>query len=199
MKTETGQKGFTLVEVIIVMVIIGVLAAVAVPNFLSWLPNMRLRSTARDIYGIMSRAKVEAIKRHENVTVRFCPPGDADCPVNPLGYYIMFLDNGAGGGTLEDEIRNGSEPILASLTTLPDRVTYDPATVKEGGGIEADGVTFGNNNALVFNPRGIPFNTVLSTFGPGIVGLRSLDAAGNTQKRMSVHVNSAGRINIVEE
>jgi hypothetical protein len=101
----------------------------------------------------------------------------------------MFLDNGDGGGTLEDEIQNGTEPVLVTLTTLPDRVTYDPAV----GGV---GVTFGNNNALVFSSRGIPINTFNNSFGPGRIGLRSTDANGNTDRKRVINVSSAGRINI---
>jgi prepilin-type N-terminal cleavage/methylation domain-containing protein len=179
MKTKSGHKGFTLVEVVVVVAIIGVLAAVSIPAVLTWLPNMRLNSAARDIYGVMSRAKLEAIKRGVNVTVLFS--GDS---------YIMFLDNGAGGGVLNDETPNGTEPILASLTRLPQGVTYDPAV---GG----DGVTFGNNDVLVFNSRGIPFNTFSpNSFYSGRVGLRIVDGNGNTVKQRSVDVSSAGRISI---
>jgi prepilin-type N-terminal cleavage/methylation domain-containing protein len=178
MRTKSGQKGFTLVEVMIVVAIIGILAAIAVPSFLSWLPNMHLRSAARDIYGIMSKAKMEAIKRHVDVTVRFNSPGDS---------YIMFLDNGAGGGTPADQAQNGTEPVLVALVTLPDRVTYDPAV--DGG----DGVTF-TNNALVFSSRGLPIITFIDP--PETIGVRSTDANGNTDRQRVINVSSAGRINI---
>ena len=62
MRSKKRQKGFTLVEVMIVVAIIGILAAIAVPSFLSWLPNMRLKAAARDLYSNMQKAKMEAIK-----------------------------------------------------------------------------------------------------------------------------------------
>jgi prepilin-type N-terminal cleavage/methylation domain-containing protein len=201
MRIKTGQSGFTLVDLMVVIAVIGILLAIAVPNFLSWQPNMRLRSAARDIFSVMSRAKIEAIKRHANVTIRFNAQGDVNYPPNT---FIMFLDNVGAGGTANDEIQNGTEPILLALTALPANVQYGTADLNGDGDFtdpgevnDVDGVTFGNDHVLVFNSRGIPINTFLpSALYMGTIGLRSVDGNGNVLNMRSVSVSSAGRINV---
>jgi len=43
------HTGFTLIELIVVMALIAIMAAIAVPNFLDWLPNMRLKIVIFDV------------------------------------------------------------------------------------------------------------------------------------------------------
>jgi hypothetical protein len=152
---------------------------------------MRLRGAARDIYSAMMQTKVEAIRRGENVTLLFNSPLPGG---SPGGFYTMFVDNGAGGGTANDEVRNGTEAVLIAATPLPDRVTFDPAAVDPDG--NSDGVSFAAN-AIIFTLRGVPVHALnAGALGPGTVALRAVDSNGVTQRQRAIVASSAGRISM---
>ena len=60
------RSGFTLIQLIIVILLLAVLTAVGVPNFLSWLPKYRLKSAARDLYSNLQLAKMSAIRANRD-------------------------------------------------------------------------------------------------------------------------------------
>jgi len=68
---EKKNAGFTLIEVLIVIAIIGIAAAVAVPNFLSSLPGWRTKAAATDLFSNLQNAKMLAIRKGQNVSVSF--------------------------------------------------------------------------------------------------------------------------------
>lgn len=100
-KKRIGSAGFSLVEIVIVILLIGIVSAVAAPLLLKYLPNMHLKSAARDLFSSMQEARMAAIKNNSPVAIIFNNSGDAD-PTNDS--YAVYDDPGPDGnwGTLAD-------------------------------------------------------------------------------------------------
>lgn len=63
------NRGFTIVELMIVVAIVAILAALAGPSFRELMAMMRVKTAATDIHLSLMRARSEAIKRNTNVTI----------------------------------------------------------------------------------------------------------------------------------
>lgn len=124
--TRLQQSGFTVVEIMIVIAVIGILAAFAVPNFLAWLPGYQLKSAARDMQGDFQRAKFESIQRGGPVTVAF------NLGVGSAGGYTIFID-GNGNNTFD------AGEVLIKQVGMPGQINLQAVSV----------------GSLAFNSRGM--------------------------------------------
>lgn len=97
------KKGYTFLEVIVVVLIISILTAVAVPNFLKWLHQYRLQSAAASITNHLRAARLLAIFKgvtHEMQIREFGDgnyyqvvedPGGEDQVVSAIGRVVLHI------------------------------------------------------------------------------------------------------------
>lgn len=70
-KGFSNQKGFTLVEVLIVIAVVAVLASLALPSYRTIIEKRQVTSGAEQISAFLSSAQFEAVKRGEPIVVRY--------------------------------------------------------------------------------------------------------------------------------
>jgi prepilin-type N-terminal cleavage/methylation domain-containing protein len=117
---KKNNNGFTLAEIIIAIGIFGILASIALPNYFNWLPNIHLRTTARDIFLSLQQAKLKAAKENTCSSVAFTLTDLTVIP-NIVGKFIVFTDDGEGsGGIACNGIQDGTEQTVSSNEMMND-------------------------------------------------------------------------------
>jgi prepilin-type N-terminal cleavage/methylation domain-containing protein len=86
---QIGQKGFSLVELLVTIGIIAVVAAIAIPQLQSYATNSRLKSAARDVMGDIFLCKERAISENRQYRITFNIGGNTYTIEQPPGTVIQ--------------------------------------------------------------------------------------------------------------
>ncbi len=73
------NMGFTLVELMIAIAVIGILIGAVAPGFTAWVENEKFISCAQDVQSVFQRAKTSAINEHSKVIVKISTDGSGSC------------------------------------------------------------------------------------------------------------------------
>jgi type IV fimbrial biogenesis protein FimT len=78
---KRGARGFTLIELMVAITLLGILMALAMPSFTLWIGNTQVRSVAEALQNGLRLAQAEAVRRNQPVVMSFT--NDANPQKNP--------------------------------------------------------------------------------------------------------------------
>lgn len=172
------QAGFTLVELLIVLSLVGVLASLAVPGFRGMLVNRTVQSAVDALMTDMRYARSEAVKRSAQVTVCQSANGTS-CAVGSnlwVGGWIVFVDkDGDGVWEAGDEIVR-VQPALTSMASI---ASTNPPGDRRFFTYQPTGWAKSSSQTFIFTPSGeVPSGSVrvVCVSNQGRPGLRAAGA-----------------------
>jgi type IV fimbrial biogenesis protein FimT len=120
-----GPLGFSLVELLVSVAVIGILALIGIPSYQTWIRNSRIRTAAESIQNGLRIARSEASQRGANVRFEFNSASGtgADWKVCALGTATTCSD--AGTTVIQSyssnegaaDVRVGADTAIGSYTT----------------------------------------------------------------------------------
>ena len=119
-----NNSGFTLAELMVVLGIIAIISALAIPGLIGWIPEHKLGNGARDILSTIEGARMRAVRDRVSVGIEFL--GDNVS-------YRAWIDDGSGAGIADDATLNGGERIILDRE-LPAGIRRATAQFPSGGG-----------------------------------------------------------------
>ncbi len=117
------QGGFSLLELLIVLLIAAALLALAGPAFSTSLQNSRLLAAAGRLGSDIALARNEASTRRSHVALCASADGTICAGSDWESGWIVFVDDGAGGGIGANGARDGNEILLKITEAAAEGVT----------------------------------------------------------------------------
>ncbi len=96
------NKGFGVLELLVVIGAIAVISAIATPSVLTWRAEVKLRSAAQELRAAVQLARSRAIQEGKTAIVNL-----------EDNSYLIFVDSGDGSGGLPNWYHNPPEPIVS--------------------------------------------------------------------------------------
>lgn len=84
-RPRQSERGFSLLEALVILFILAITAAAVIPNIISWRANMRLHVTINELLGDLQSAKALAAKHNTTMTVQFEPAESR--------YHVTYVDS----------------------------------------------------------------------------------------------------------
>jgi len=170
---KTTQRGFTLIELIVVIALIAIMMGLAAPSFVRFQRSSELTSATNSLVGSMAAARAEAMKRNRNA---FVLPLVAD---DWRGGWTVFVDMNANNA-----FDNGVDVLVMTEAALPGSISVPAPTA----GLNA--FKYSTTTYIMFNGSGFPRQQA----GGAFIVASGVEFMHDVKLRRRVVMTPAGRI-----
>ncbi len=179
MNRKTQQRGFSLVELMIVVALILIVSAIAMPKITGVMEGIRLRNTVTNVNGLVQQTRIQAVRDNISYTIKT----QAAAGANGVTLYIdTNNNNGMDAGEAAIQLPIGTNISAAGPGPLPPNVVVPPYIT-------------GATVNLSFNERGLPCSDppVCGTRAPYVIYFNQTRPSG-TPGWAAITVTQSGRI-----
>lgn len=174
------QRGFSFIELMITVIVLGVLATLAIPSMTQYMENSKIHATAEVFYSSIQQARTEAIRRNSPVELIFTNQAPTAANVETTGVTA-----------------NGPNWLVRAASSVADT---PPTFVSGKIGSEAGGtVVIGSNaTSIQFNSAGAlasPTTTAVVNFSTSRANCETL---GGTARCLRVTVSTGGQARLCD-
>lgn len=155
MRATSRESGFTLIELAITLVVLGILISAALPTYSEYMTNARVRSAAEGVLNGLQTARVEALKRNAAVVFSLTSDAPADS-VTPEAtgrnwvvrittdggatYKLLTSSTGESGANTNSTLSYGA--TAKNITFSPVGLATPSETAGTGTGAPTGGAAF---------------------------------------------------------
>jgi len=185
-----NNKGFSLIEIVVVALLMGIVATVAIPRAMRTTPQRQVYHAARDLAADLEQVRTRAVASKRALRVRFVPG---------QRFYTAFVDTTSDYSGVfaenEAEVRASRLMIRGSKGDLPGVLLPEQLALSSGAasvgplGMPTGGVAISSGTTYIdFNARGlaVPLGTmgaiyVANVEDPTAVAAVTISGAGSFQ------------------
>ena len=176
------QRGFSIIELAVTLVVLGILITSAIPNITSWMRNTKLRNQTESLLAGLQQARNEAVRNNRAVTfwmvnLPTANSMDNNCALSATGTsWVVSMADPSGKCASAPSATNAPQIVTS-------RVGADGSSGVSVSGAKTNGTTAASS-------------VTFDGFGRATAGLQVIDikfATGNTSDRpLRIEISTSG-------
>lgn len=144
------QRGFSIIEIAVVLVVLALILTSSMPSIGSWLRNIRLRNQAEAVQNGLQQARNEAVRRNRAIGFHMVTPGSdtaltSGCALSAAGtsWVVSARDpEGACNAAPSDTPTSSTDPMIVATHVGADGGSGVRVSGVDSDGTAASSVTF---------------------------------------------------------